>query len=1270
MVRWALRRVNAPTEHRCRAGRVFSPFHRVGWDNARRVWKRSVITMMTSLHSLTTKLPPLLLLLVALLAPGAIYGHGSMAVPLSRSYGVFLENPQTPKSDAAKAAIAVAGTQAFYDWHEVNGLFPNHDYQARIPDGQLPGAGRAKYAGLNLARSDWPATTVASGPYTCVFYAATVHEPSYFEVYLTKEGYNPATPLRWSDLERLVNPVTTLDGTNYRLAINLPQRTGRHVLYVIWQRIDPAGEAFFSTSDVIFTTGGAPVPTTPPIPEHPAHSHTGAHLDITSDWGQGFVGKVTVQNTTSMNLREWTVKFKMPRNITNIWDAKIVSHEGNVYVIKNESWNGVVGSGASFSFGFQAAGGNGAVELEDFELNGLASSTTPPTAPNPPPTPPTPPTTPEPPAPPTTPTLPDPAPTTGSPNTTVRVGDASITFKVTNDWKSGFQGDVTIKNETSAPLKAWQIAFRLPCTIASIWNARVVSQSGDLITFDASPFSWNKDIPASGTVTFGFTGSPGNVTVAPSGFTFSAQGTVPTPPTIPTAPTLPTVPPVPQLSIADAVVTEPLTGSTTVNINLTLDVASTGVVTVNASTVNGTALAPGDYAGITQSIRFEPGQTLKTIPIAVNADTLAESDETFSVQLSNPSGATIARTAATVTIRNATAGATTSFNYAEALQKSLFFYDAQRAGKLPSNNRVNWRGNSTLTDGTDAGIDLSGGYFDAGDHVKFGLPLASSLTLLAWGGIEYSDAYSTSGQRDFLLGAVRWGTDWLIKAHPSANVLYGQVGTGALDHTFWGPPEVMTMQRPSYAITTAKPGSDLAGEDAAAFAAASILFKTEDPAYSATLLVHARQLYDFAYIYRGKYSDSIADAATAYNSYSGYNDELVWGAAWLYRATGEAAYLQKAETIYAQYYTNATLHWTHAWDDKTYGATVLLAQLTKKAIYTTAAEKWLNYWTVGDNGSSIKTTPGGLAWLDQWGSLRYAANTALLAFIYSDTVRDVGTRYHDFAKKQIDYALGANPMNRSYVVGFGNNPPINPHHRGAHGSWANDIQNPTNNRHIIYGALVGGPSSASDTAYTDDRSNYQTNEIALDYNAGFTGALARLVREKGGAPLVNFPIPEVPDDEFFVEASINQQGTGFTEIRALLNNRSSFPAAGSQSLSFRYYVDLSEAIAAGLQPSQIVVKSNYSQGAKVSALKVYDAARKIYYVEADFTGTLIVPGSSSTYRKEVQFRMSLPSGAPASAWNPANDYSYQGLVSGNSNTAKTVRIPVFQQGTLLGGQLP
>src|SRR5262245_56763948 len=84
------------------------------------------------------------------------------------------------------------------------------------------------------------------------------------------------------------------------------------------------------------------------------------------------------------------------------------------------------------------------------------------------------------------------------------------------------------------------------------------------------------------------------------------------------------------------------------------------------------------------------------------------------------------------------------FNYAEALQKAVYFYDCQRGGKLPARNRVPWRGDSSLLDGADHKVDLAGGFYDAGDHVKFGLPMASAMTLLAWGAVEYRDAYVKS----------------------------------------------------------------------------------------------------------------------------------------------------------------------------------------------------------------------------------------------------------------------------------------------------------------------------------------------------------------------------------------------------------------------------------------------------------------------------------------------------------------------------------------------
>ncbi|WP_209645289.1 glycoside hydrolase family 9 protein [Kibdelosporangium banguiense] len=610
------------------------------------------------------------------------------------------------------------------------------------------------------------------------------------------------------------------------------------------------------------------------------------------------------------------------------------------------------------------------------------------------------------------------------------------------------------------------------------------------------------------------------------------------------------------------------------------------------------------------------------------------------------------------------ASAAPAFNYGEALQKSIWFYDAQRSGKLPADNRVSWRGDSALRDGSDVGRDLSGGFYDAGDHVKFGLPFAFSMSMLAWGAVENRDAYAGSGQLSHLMANLRWGTDWIIKAHPSANVVYGQVGAGDPDHAWWGSAEVMAMARPSYKVDTSCPGSDLAGEYAAAMASASMVFKESDPAYAGTLLTHAKQLFTFADTYRGEYSDCITDAAKFYNSWSGYQDELVWGAIWLYRATGDAAYLTKAKAEYLKLSTEPqsperSYKWTIVWDDKSYGAYVLMAKLTGEQTYISDANRWLDFWTTGYNGNRIRYSPGGQAVLDTWGSLRYAANTAFAALVYSDwlSTRDSARAktYHDFGARQVNYALGDNPRNSSYLIGFGANPPRNPHHRTAHGSWADNIQEPAVSRHILYGALVGGPKS-NDDAYTDSRSDYVMNEVALDYNAGFTSALARLYKEYGGTPLANFPVAETPDStELTVQASVNQSNTQFTEIKAFVLNKSAWPARIFNG-TLRYYFTLDDATT----PSQLAINTNYNQCGTPSAPTQYSGS--VYYVEIPCTG--VSPAGQSAYRKEVQFRIT-----SSGTWNPANDWSYAGLGTGNT-VVQTDGIVLRQDGKVVWGNEP
>ncbi|MFN9631746.1 MAG: glycoside hydrolase family 9 protein, partial [Cyanobacteriota bacterium] len=477
-----------------------------------------------------------------------------------------------------------------------------------------------------------------------------------------------------------------------------------------------------------------------------------------------------------------------------------------------------------------------------------------------------------------------------------------------------------------------------------------------------------------------------------------------------------------------------------------------------------------------------------------------------------------------------TPGSGSGFDYATALGQSFLFYEAQRSGDLPADNRVSWRRDSALGDANarldannngqlDSGEtitrDLSGGYYDAGDRMKYAYPMASAMTLLSWG-VEHSQAaYSHAGQLDEARAAIRWGTDWLLKAHETsgsgANLqtvrFWAQVGRTDVDHNTWSDDQSIATPRPAYALDASRPGSDMAASAAAALASASMVFRASDSAYATTLLDNARALYRFAYTVSGVYSTSIPDAAAAYAS-SGTNDDLAWGAIWLHRAIGAAGgntgeslswagnqtYLQVAKA------KNPSLgNWTQSWADQQYGTAVLLAQADPT--YSRAAvESWLDYWTVKD-GSSVTYTSGGLAFLNGWGSLRYAANTAFLAAVYGDTITDYGGRYTGFAKSQIDYILGNNPRGSSYLVGYGASSARNPHHAHAHlngnpsynGSNGWDLYNANSaNHNLLVGALVGGPASSNDFDYVDTIQDYQRNEVTLDYNAALTGVLGYL----------------------------------------------------------------------------------------------------------------------------------------------------------------------------------
>lgn len=148
-----------------------------------------------------------------------------------------------------------------------------------------------------------------------------------------------------------------------------------------------------------------------------------------------------------------------------------------------------------------------------------------------------------------------------------------------------------------------------------------------------------------------------------------------------------------------------------------------------------------------------------------------------------------------------------------------------------------------------------------------------------------------------------------------------KVGDPELDHECWERPETMTEKRPLTQVNTAFPGTEVAAETAAAMAAASLVFKRANSTHSTLLLKHAQQLFTFADTYRSSYSLSIPQVQKYYNS-TGYGDELLWAAAWLYHATGDRSYLNYVTLQNGAAFGGWGNPTWFSWDDKFAGTQV------------------------------------------------------------------------------------------------------------------------------------------------------------------------------------------------------------------------------------------------------------------------------------------------------------------------------------------------------------
>ncbi|MFD7601338.1 lytic polysaccharide monooxygenase auxiliary activity family 9 protein [Streptomyces mirabilis] len=206
-------------------------------------------------------------LLLLTWAAGPAQAHGAPTDPVSRVVACSPEGGSNTGTAACRAAIAANGAP-FTAWDNLRVAGVGGRDRQVIPDGQLCSGGLPAYKGLNLARADWPSTRMTPGATFTLSYSSTIPHTGTFKLYLSKPGYDPTKPLKWSDLPTKPFATATdpaLVNGAYRIRATLPSdRTGRQMLYTIWQNTSTS-DTYYSCSDVVFPAasgGGAAAPTT------------------------------------------------------------------------------------------------------------------------------------------------------------------------------------------------------------------------------------------------------------------------------------------------------------------------------------------------------------------------------------------------------------------------------------------------------------------------------------------------------------------------------------------------------------------------------------------------------------------------------------------------------------------------------------------------------------------------------------------------------------------------------------------------------------------------------------------------------------------------------------------------------------------------------------------------------------------------------------------------------------------------------------------------
>lgn len=380
-------------------------------------------------------------------------------------------------------------------------------------------------------------------------------------------------------------------------------------------------------------------------------------------------------------------------------------------------------------------------------------------------------------------------------------------------------------------------------------------------------------------------------------------------------------------------------------------------------------------------------------------------------------------------------------------------------------------------------LQSSKGWYDAGDYGRYivnsGITTYTLLSLYE----HFPDYFKTlkwnipaDGNLPDLLAEIKYNLDWMLTMQASDGAVYHKLTTLQF------PGDVMPNKDTEQLYVIGK-GTAATFDFAAVMAVAARVYRPFDASYADKCLEAAKKAYAWGAQNPNVKFNNPSDVGTGSYADGSLGDEKDFAGTELFVTTGDASYK-----------TSGASHNLPGWADvsglATYGKATHATEFGNVA--QVAKDTLLS---VADDFEARSTTGFGVVMGDNdfyWGSNSVAGNQGVWLLHAYYLTGD--KKYYVAATKVLDYLLGKNPLDMSFVTGYGTKSPMMPHHRP---STADGVKDP------VPGMIVGGPQPGGEdigsqtweckdyrtgkpaTSYTDNRCSYATNEVAINWNAPF-----------------------------------------------------------------------------------------------------------------------------------------------------------------------------------------